>query len=69
MREAILLFRKAVEIDPNSAPSHWHLGAALAQTGAREEAIRHLQRSIDLDPGNHDARADLDAVKAASGIR
>jgi hypothetical protein len=69
MSDAIVAFRRAIEIDPNSAPSHWHLGAALAQTGAREEAIGHLQRSIDLDPSNHDARADLDAVKAASRIR
>jgi spermidine synthase len=69
MSDAIVAFRRAVEIDPNSAPSHWHLGAALAQTGARDEAIDHLQRSIDLDPSNRYARADLDAVKAASGIR
>jgi len=69
MSDAIAAFRRAIEIDPNSAPSHWHLGAALAQTGAREEAIGHLQRSIDLDPNNHDARADLDAVKAASNVR
>jgi len=69
MSAAIVAFRRAVELDPNSAPSHWHLGAALAQTGARDEAIDHLQRSIDLDPSNRYARADLDAVKAASRIR
>jgi spermidine synthase len=69
MSDAIVAFRRAVEIDPNSAPSHWHLGAALAQSGAREEAIGHLKRSIDLDPNNHNARADLEAVKAASGDR
>ena len=66
MRDAVVAFRRAVDIDPNSAPSHWHLGAALAQTGAREEAIGHLQRSIDLDPNNQYARADLAALRASS---
>jgi tetratricopeptide (TPR) repeat protein len=66
MSDAIVAFRKAVEIDPGSAPSHWHLGAALAQTGARDEAIGHLQRSIDIDPTNRYARADLDALRASS---
>jgi Flp pilus assembly protein TadD len=69
MSDAIVSFRKAVEIEPNSAPSHWHLGAALAQTGARDEAIGHLQRSVDLDPSNQDARADLAALTAASSAR
>ena len=68
MSDAVIAFRKAVDIDPNSAPSHWHLGAALAQTGAREEAIGHLQRSIALDPNNQYARADLAAL-AAGRIR
>ena len=66
MSDAVIAFRKAVDIDPNSAPSHWHLGAALAQTGAREEAIGHLQRSIALDPNNQYARADLAALTAGS---
>jgi len=66
MSDAVVAFRKAVDIDPNSAPSHWHLGAALAQTGAREEAIGHLQRSIALDPNNQYARADLAALTAGS---
>ena len=64
MGDAIDAFRKALQLDPNSALSHWHLGAALAQTGAREEAIGHLQRSLDLDPTNRYARDDLDALTA-----
>ena len=52
MSDAVIAFRKAVDIDPNSAPSHWHL------------AIGHLQRSIALDPNNQYARADLAALTA-----
>jgi tetratricopeptide (TPR) repeat protein len=66
MDEAIGLFRTALRFDSDSAVSHWRLGAALAQTGAREEAISHLQRSIDLDPTNQYARDDLAAVSASS---
>jgi tetratricopeptide (TPR) repeat protein len=52
----------ALGFDPNSAQSHWHLGAALAITGAGEEAIAHLRRSLDIDPSNTFARADLNAL-------
>jgi tetratricopeptide (TPR) repeat protein len=65
LRDAIESFRTAVQLDPDSALSHWHLGAALAETGARDEAIAHLQRSVDLDPTNRFARDDLNAVLAA----
>jgi Flp pilus assembly protein TadD len=58
-----------VQLDPESAPSHWHLGAALAETGARAEAAAHLQRSVDLDPTNKFARDDLNAVLAVREIR
>ena len=69
INEAIVLFRKAVELGPDFALAHWHLDAALAQSGARDEAIGHLQRSVDLDPMNRYARADLDALTAASRTR
>ena len=62
---AIAAFRTALGFEPNSALSHWHLGAALASTGAREEAIAHLQRSVDIDPTNTLARDDLNALTAA----
>ena len=64
MNDAIEAFRKALGFDPNSALSHWHLGAALAETGARQEAIAHLQRSLDIDPSNRFARDDLNALTA-----
>jgi len=36
----------------------------LAETGARQEAIAHLQRSLDIDPSNRFARDDLNALTA-----
>ena len=44
--------------------THWHLGAALASGGARDEAVEHLRRSVQLDPNNPLARQDLEAVLA-----
>jgi Flp pilus assembly protein TadD len=62
MDDAIAEFREALRLGPDSAPTHWHLGAALAYRGAREEAVEHLRRSVQLDPSNPAARHDLDAV-------
>jgi spermidine synthase len=64
LNEAIHFFRKALEFDSGSAQSHWHLGAALGATGARDEAIGHLQRSLAIEPTNRYARDDLDALTA-----
>ena len=41
---------RALTLDPESAATHWHLGAALASRNRREEALEHLQRSVQLDP-------------------
>ncbi|MEO8255807.1 MAG: fused MFS/spermidine synthase [Acidobacteriota bacterium] len=70
LEQAIAEFRDAVRQDPESAMTHWHLGAALAspsvigRDGAREEAIGHLRKSLQLDPGNALVRQDLTAVLA-----
>ena len=66
--EAIAEFREALRLEPDSARTHWHLGAALAsRVEDMEEAIEHLRRSVQLDPNNDHARNDLDAVLALQG--
>jgi tetratricopeptide (TPR) repeat protein len=68
LAEAIPEFRRAVALDPNGAPAHWHLGAALAETGGDPaEAIAELRRAAELDPGNGDLESDLGMTLAATG--
>jgi Flp pilus assembly protein TadD len=67
MEVAIREFREALRLDPESAVTHWHLGAALASYGATEEALVHLQRSVALDPSNEAAHNDVGAVLLRQG--
>jgi len=65
MGQAVAEFREASRLAPDSASTHWHLGAALASAGVRDEAIAHLRRAVELDPANANARHDLDVVLAS----
>jgi len=42
--------RKAIEIDPRSAPVHFNLGLLLAERGRTEEAEKELRAALQLDP-------------------
>ena len=42
--------RALVRLEPSSAASHGYLGAALADAGEREEALRSFARALELDP-------------------
>src|SRR6185312_10658026 len=48
--ESITAFRRAVEINPNSAAAHTHLGHGLAFAGHDREAIEHAEGAIRLSP-------------------
>jgi Flp pilus assembly protein TadD len=61
---AIAEFREALALDPDSADTHWHLGAALAEAGALKEAEEHLRTSVQRDPNNVEAKHDLETVGA-----
>jgi Tfp pilus assembly protein PilF len=43
-------FLKAIEIRPNYAPAHAHLGRVYAKTGKREEALKEFAIAIKLAP-------------------
>jgi TolB-like protein/Flp pilus assembly protein TadD len=48
--ESIASFRRAVDLNPNSAMAHAHLGRGLAFAGLDREAIEHSEEAIRLSP-------------------
>src|SRR6266567_464740 len=69
-KEAENQFKRALELDPNSADSHWFYATFLSSTGRSSESLNEIRRARELDPLNliigagegqlliHGARAD-----------
>ena len=51
LSRAIELFREALELDPEHSPSHCNLGVVLCNVGKVEEGRSHLERAVELNPG------------------
>lgn len=66
--QAITLFRRAIEMDPNAAPSHRELGWML-QTTKRDysSAEYHMRRALELDPNNPWAHIYLGSLRWHTG--
>ena len=58
-QEASLEFRNAIQIDDKLAPAHWGLARAFESLGRAPEMMAELQKTVDLDPKNLDARIKL----------
>ena len=67
LEEAERLWRKALEADPNHAPSQRDMGAARLIQGDTAAAIEHLQAAIRLDPSMARAWFGLSQVYVAKG--
>ncbi len=48
--EAVLNFRKALQLDPDFASAHDNLGIVLDDQGKTDEAIEHFRRAIEINP-------------------
>ncbi|HEX6101032.1 MAG TPA: protein kinase [Thermoanaerobaculia bacterium] len=46
--EAVQCYRAVLEMDPSLAPGHYYLGMSLQMRGDEEEAVREIQRAIDI---------------------
>jgi tetratricopeptide (TPR) repeat protein len=64
---AVLQFRKAVDVAPDSAPLRLSLGRALEQLGEAREAQAQFEEALALDPGLSRAHYYLGALLARSG--
>lgn len=62
--EALGMARLNVELFPSSANAHDSLAEFLMRTGDRTGAIRHYERSLELDPANENAREMLRSLNA-----
>ena len=54
-QDAVVEFQRALDINPNFAAAHGHLGATLAFDGQADKAIPHLELALRMsphDPGN-----------------
>ncbi len=49
--EALAHYRRALELDPNSAKIHFNLALALRASGDGSEAVAHYQTALRLAPG------------------
>ena len=51
MSQAETFTRQAVDLDPNNALYHYHLGVIYAKKGEDASAREALQRALTLQPG------------------
>lgn len=66
--EAEALFRKALEIQPDSAVTNLRFGRFLSGMADRlKEAVAHLRRALELDPGLREAQEALDDLAEELG--
>jgi len=65
--EAIAEFRASLQLNGQSAPTHYNLGYALAARGRRAEAIAELEAALQLDPDYALAHNNLGALLEVSG--
>ena len=66
---AIAEGRKALELEPNDAWTHFFLARAYLRNGMHKEAFAELQRRLSLQPAFPKARADMALAYAALGNR
>jgi len=57
--DAVVAYRKALELDPASSAAHTNLGAALARSGQNAEAEKHFRAALEADPKNEAAQQAL----------
>ena len=63
--EALELYERQIEDDPENAAIHSNIGATLFRLGRREAAVRSLERALELDPDHEPARTNLEGVLSA----
>ena len=63
-QEALVLYRDLLKLTPDSAQTYSNLGATLYYLDRHEEALRHFERAVEIDPDLETARSGLEALRA-----
>jgi tetratricopeptide (TPR) repeat protein len=66
-QEAIVMFKKWIQMNPNSAIAYNNLGKALSQVGEYEEAKRQYQMALKVEPNYFKAYSNLGALLIQMG--
>ncbi len=61
--EAIFRWKKAVELEPDSASAHNNLAVAFEQKGLWEEARKEYTRALELNPKNEYIQSNYEKFK------
>jgi tetratricopeptide (TPR) repeat protein len=64
---AIAEYRKALELDSDFAPAHWHLGWVYEQTGDHAKAVSEAKAALQSDPKSLQYLASLGRAYAVAG--
>lgn len=67
-KEASLLYRRALQLDPKYAEAYYRLGIAQMALGQYPGAVHSFDRATDLDPGNEDAAVRLAVIYLAAYV-
>ncbi len=67
-REAVIQFSNALRVDKNFAPAHYELAKTYLQLGSVVAGYQELQRTVQLNPSNLQARLDLGNILLAGGV-
>lgn len=65
--EAVVEWKKAVELNPDEAKARFNYALALGKQGQLDEAIHQYQKTIDLDPENASAYTNIAVALASTG--
>ncbi len=65
--DAIGFLKRAIEISPTHAKSHYFLAAEHAQIGMYDRALEEMEKSVELDPSLHTAHFQIGLLHLTSG--
>jgi tetratricopeptide (TPR) repeat protein len=65
--QAVVHFRNSLRLNPDSAPTHYNLGIALARQQRLDEALAEFREAIRLDPSHADAHNNAGAMLHTGG--